>query len=492
MDVKGWLADNAKARRNKYAFLLGLVLFPCVLLVGLYQLYRNIDTLETNSHRNVIVLSSQQVRVVDAYHAQAAFSRQLQEWKDVLLRASDRDDFKTYWNEFLREEESVRTALDKMRVDAQSEHDAGKADTLKAALDLHVELGKLYREAIENYSPTGKGANVFQVENMLLGKDRKLAWILEEFADGVELEYKNLAARIVATQSGEIETMQGRVELNLIIITTLILVEALLILRTISKSTSELNRLADESEKTVYHLAYSDPLTELPNRRLFQDRLEHAIQLSKRSNQFRALMFLDMDNFKTLNDTKGHGMGDLLLMQVARRINSCVRSSDTVARLGGDEFVVLLGELSESEDSASEQVLKIAEKISKSLSQPYNLDQFIYNCSASIGVAMFRDAGMTIEELHKRADAAMYQAKNAGRNTVRFYDPKTQAALEARSELEHALRMAIDNDQLHVYFQVQVDQQSRPVGAEALLRWRHPEMGMVFPGQFIPWLKRRA
>ena len=275
-------------------------------------------------------------------------------------------------------------------------------------------------------------------------------------------------------------------ELNLIFITLLILVEALYILRAINKSTHDLNKLVDESEKTVYHLAYSDPLTKLPNRRLFQDRLEHAIKLSNRSNKYRALMYMDMDNFKALNDSQGHGMGDLLLAEVAKRLLACARESDTVARLGGDEFVVLLGELSENEQTATEQVSMVAEKISKALSQPYYLNNIIYNSSASIGVTMFRNSGMTLEDVHKRADAAMYQAKNAGRNTIRFFDQHAQAAIEARNELEHALQMAIANQQLQMYFQIQVDHNTKPIGAEALIRWIHPQMGVVFPGQFIP------
>ena len=196
-------------------------------------------------------------------------------------------------------------------------------------------------------------------------------------------------------------------------------------------------------------------------------------------------MFLDMDNFKALNDTKGHAMGDLLLIEVAKRLKDSVRASDTVARLGGDEFVVLLGELSEDEKFASEQALRIAEKVSNELALPYKLNDFVYNCSASIGVTMFCNAGMTIEEVHKRADAAMYQAKDAGRNTVRFFDPQTQAMLEARSELESELRMALERGELHMYFQMQVDHDSNPIGAEALIRWIHPQMGMIFPGQFI-------
>ncbi|MBI5430453.1 MAG: EAL domain-containing protein [Nitrosomonadales bacterium] len=391
-----------------------------------------------------------------------------------------------YWQNFLREEEDVGKAIATMRDAAVSAHEQDKVADLDSLLDLHRDIGRLCREALARYPLAQGGAAAFQADRAVNDMDRSFAERLARISAETEQEYKSLAARVVASQSEDIDDVQGRVELNLIIITLLILVEALLVLRTVNKSTNDLNKLANESEKTVYHLAYSDPLTDLPNRRLFQDRLEHAIMQSNRSNQYRALMFLDMDHFKTLNDTKGHGMGDLLLIEVAKRIKASVRASDTVARLGGDEFVVLLGELSENEQSASEQTLMIADKVSKALSQPYYLNDFIYNCSASIGVTMFRDAGVTIEEVHKRADAAMYQAKNAGRNTVRFYDPHTQAALEARSELEHALRLAVAQRQLHVYFQVQVDQNSRPIGAEALIRWEHPQMGMVFPGQFIP------
>jgi diguanylate cyclase (GGDEF)-like protein len=197
-------------------------------------------------------------------------------------------------------------------------------------------------------------------------------------------------------------------------------------------------------------------------------------------------MYLDMDNFKSLNDSQGHGMGDLLLTEVAKRLLVCARASDTVARLGGDEFVVLLGELSQNEQSASEQALMIAEKISTALSQPYYLNQLIYKSSASIGVTMFRDAAITHEDVHKRADAAMYQAKKAGRNTVRFFDLHAQAAIEERYELEHELQMAIANQQLQMYYQIQVDHHSRPIGAEALIRWIHPQKGVVFPAQFIP------
>ena len=484
MDIKGWIEQNAKTRRNKYALLLGLVLFPCVLLIGLYQLYRNIDNLETSSHHNVLILTAKEIEVVNAQHAQDAFGRQMQDWYDVLLRSSNENEKQRNWDDFLQEEEAVRKAIMVMQAAAVAAHEDRKLASLKSLQELHANIGNRFREAIGKHS-RGE-ATIQQIDQMVSGLDRSFSTVLDKVSDDVELEYKGLAARVTASQSEDIEDVQGRVELNLIVITLLILVEALLFLRILNKSTSDLNKLADESEKTVYQLAYSDPLTGLPNRRLFQDRLEQSIQLSSRNKLYRALMFLDMDNFKTLNDTKGHNMGDLLLVEVAKRLKSCVRASDTVARLGGDEFVVLLGDLSDSEKSATEQARNIAQKVSQMLSQPYNLNNYVYNCSASIGVTMFRDSGVTIEELHKRADAAMYQAKSAGRNTVRFYDPYTQAALEARSELELALRSAILQKQLHLYFQIQVDHHSRPVGAEALIRWDHPQLGLVFPAQFIP------
>jgi len=485
MDIKGWLEQNAKTRRNKYAFLLGLVVFPCVLLVGLYQLYLNIDNFETTSRRNVTVLASKEVQTANAHHAQAAFARQAQEWKEVLLHGHDAQDMRAYWQGFLREEEEVRKANATMLASAASAHEESKVANLQSVMELHQAIGKQYRDALAKYPLTKNNSAALQIDRLVNEPERSLALRLAQISEDTEQEYKSLSARIVVVQSGDIEDVQRRVELDLIVISMLILIEALLILRTVNKSSRDLDRLTQESEKTVYHLAYYDSLTDLPNRRLFQDRLEQAVALSNRTDQWRALMFMDMDNFKTLNDTKGHAMGDLLLIEVARRLKTCVRASDTVARLGGDEFVALLGELSEDEQSASEQAQMIAEKISHALSQPYHLGQIIYNCSASIGVTMFRNAGVSIEEVHKRADAAMYQAKNAGRNAVRFYDPQTQAALEARSELEHALRVAIEQQQLRLYFQIQVDHNSKPIGAEALIRWAHPQMGLVFPGQFI-------
>lgn len=483
--MEQWLANSTKVRRNKYAILLGLSVFPSVLLFSLYYLYRNIDSLETTLHHNVVVLSSKKAQSDIAHHAQTAFALQRQEWRDMLLRGHSTQDMKRYWESFLQHEAEVRNSIQDMLGAAQKAHENNKAADLQATLEAHQNIGKQYRAALASFSLAQNQASPFQADRMMGDSDRSFAAQLAKFSEDTEQEYKGLAARVTAAQAEDIQQVQGRVELNLIFIALIILGDALMILRTVSKNARELDQLADESEKTVYQLAYSDPLTELPNRRLFQDRLEYAIALSNRTKQYHALLFLDMDNFKALNDTKGHGMGDLLLIEVAKRLKDCVRATDTLARLGGDEFVVLLGELSENEKSAAEQALMIAEKISLALNQPYQLNRLNYNCSASIGVTMFCGAGVTIEEVHKRADAAMYQAKSAGRNTVRFYDPLTQAALEARGELEHSLRVAIEQQQLRLFFQVQVDQHNRPLGAEALLRWIHPELGMVFPTQFI-------
>ncbi|MDP1660031.1 MAG: diguanylate cyclase [Methylotenera sp.] len=193
---------------------------------------------------------------------------------------------------------------------------------------------------------------------------------------------------------------------------------------------------AVEREKEINQLAFNDPLTNLPNRRLLLDRLNHALVMSARTNKRGALLFLDLDHFKMLNDTLGHDMGDLLLKQVAERLLVCVRDSDTVSRLGGDEFVVMLEDLSEDHAEAAAQVEKIGTQITASLNRPYQLDAYEYHSTPSIGIAMFGDHGKSHEELLKHADIAMYQAKKAGRNAVRLFDFKMQETLNERTSVE--------------------------------------------------------
>lgn len=240
------------------------------------------------------------------------------------------------------------------------------------------------------------------------------------------------------------------------------------------------------SEDKIQRLAFYDHLTGLPNRLLLIDRLQQAMVSSGRSCSHGALLFIDLDNFKNLNDTLGHDKGDMLLKQVTQRLGSSIREGDTVSRLGGDEFVVMLVGLSEQSIDAAAQSEIIGEKILTALSQPYQLEKNAYRCTASIGVTLFSGSQQATDELMKQADIAMYQAKKAGRNTLRFFDLGTQENISARVSLESELHNAIEFQQFHLHYQIQVDSSNRPLGAEALIRWVHPVRGMVSPAQFIP------
>lgn len=233
-------------------------------------------------------------------------------------------------------------------------------------------------------------------------------------------------------------------------------------------------------------LAFYDPLTHLPNRRLLIDRLNQALASNARSNQQGALLFLDLDHFKTLNDTLGHDVGDMLLQQVAERLVSCIRDGDTVARLGGDEFVVLIENLGEEALAAAARVETIADKILLSLSQAYQLGVHQCRSTISIGATLFDEHHLGIDDLLKQADIAMYEAKSAGRNTLRFFDPQMQKAIATRVDLEQQLRNAIGQQQFQLHYQIQVDNTGHALGAEALIRWLHPERGLISPFHFIP------
>ena len=266
-------------------------------------------------------------------------------------------------------------------------------------------------------------------------------------------------------------------------------------------------KAADEIE----HLAFYDQLTRLPNRRFLIDRLKQALASSARSGREGALLFIDLDNFKAINDTLGHEMGDLLLQQVAQRLGACVREGDTVSRLGGDEFVVMLEDLSELQregdtvsrlggdevvvmlENLSELQLEagaktetVGNKILAALSQLYQLASYEYRSTSSIGIALFSDHKGAPDELLKHAGIAMYQAKKDGRDTLRFFNQKMQDAINSRAELEDELRKAIEHQQFQLYYQIQVDSSHHPLGAEALIRWIHPERGLIPPMQFIP------
>jgi diguanylate cyclase (GGDEF)-like protein len=240
------------------------------------------------------------------------------------------------------------------------------------------------------------------------------------------------------------------------------------------------------AEDQVRQLAFYDTLTGLPNRRMLMDRLQHALAASARSGTCGALLFIDLDHFKTLNDTLGHDKGDLLLQEVAQRLIDGVREEDTVARLGGDEYVVMLEGLDGLRETAASQATLVGEKIIATLNKPYRLAGHEYHSTQSMGLTLFSGHDAALDDLLKQADMAMYQAKNAGRNGLRFYDPLMQAAVTLRAELEVDIRQGLLFGQYELYYQPQVDQQGRVLGAEALLRWNHPQRGMVSPAVFVP------
>jgi diguanylate cyclase (GGDEF)-like protein/PAS domain S-box-containing protein len=240
------------------------------------------------------------------------------------------------------------------------------------------------------------------------------------------------------------------------------------------------------AKKEINDLVFYDVLTGLPNRRMLMERLQHAIALNNRSNRRDALLIIDLDNFKTLNDTLGHGKGDLLLQQTATRLRACIRDCDTVARIGGDEFVVILEGLHKNPEDATAEAKIIAGKILASLGRSYQLAERHFQGSASIGVALFADHAEAVDDLLKRADLAMYQAKASGRNTLRFFDPSMQMEVNSRATLEADLRHAIAENQLELYFQSQVNADKQIIGAEALIRWNHPVRGLIQPFEFIP------
>ena len=240
-----------------------------------------------------------------------------------------------------------------------------------------------------------------------------------------------------------------------------------------------------QDEDKIERLAFYDALTGLPNRRLLIDRLQNALAFTEREGLTGALLFIDLDNFKDLNDTQGHDMGDQLLTQVAIRLGECVREADTVARLGGDEFVVMLQKLSSDPNEAAAHAESVGKKILSTLNQSYRLGGNEHHSTPSIGIALFHDNLLTIDELLKRADLAMYQAKAAGRNTARFFDPVMQAAASNRAAVEKDLRLALVRNEFVLFYQPVVNEHNHTTGVEALVRWMHPERGLVMPGEFI-------
>ncbi len=245
------------------------------------------------------------------------------------------------------------------------------------------------------------------------------------------------------------------------------------------------------AEQEIHQLAFFDPLTGLPNRRLMIDRLEVALKDSYRNGQFGALLFLDLDRFKQVNDTLGHHAGDQLLQEVAQRLEGVLRDTDTVARLGSDEFAVLLHDLGTEEEEVAVIAERVANKLLAVMQAPMRLGEERpgeerLSVSVSIGLTLYRDHETTLDDILQQADMALFQAKAAGRNALAFFDPAMQVRLQVRARLEADLRQALPNDELRLHYQPQVDERGAVVGVEALLRWQHPLRGLVSPGEFIP------
>ena len=235
------------------------------------------------------------------------------------------------------------------------------------------------------------------------------------------------------------------------------------------------------AEQRLQHLVNYDALTGLPNRLQLEERAKFAISLAKRSGSALALMFLDLDNFKDINDTLGHSFGDILLIELAKRLQLTLREEDTVSRLGGDEFILLLP------NSDARGAAQVAEKLMQNISSPYQSDHAELIMTASIGIALYPDDGQDLETLSKRADTAMYRVKQEGRHGFHFFTAEMQARSERSLQLGNALRHALERDQLKLHYQPQISiKDGRVIGAEALLRWQHPELGSVSPAEFIP------
>ncbi|HEY3704730.1 MAG TPA: EAL domain-containing protein [Terracidiphilus sp.] len=241
---------------------------------------------------------------------------------------------------------------------------------------------------------------------------------------------------------------------------------------------------AKAAQDEIRHLAFYDPLTDLANRRLLLQRLRQIVSASRRSDRWQALLFIDFDDFKTLNDTLGHDVGDLLLKEAARRLIRSVRDGDTAARVGGDEFVVILEDLSEDAEGSAAQAKTVADKILATMNEPFTLANRHCNCTVSIGISLFCRGNGSTTEILQQADLAMYSAKQEGRSAIRFFAPELQEAVNARVELEAELRRGIERDEFLLWYQPQV-RADRIFGAEALMRWNHPTRGILPPASFI-------
>ncbi len=516
--IKALHAIRTQIKRKNF-WLLGLIAaLATAIIFLLFGINADMSELAKDNAYYNARLSEQVIQASKIATIQIDFGAQIQEWKDVLLRGHDTGLYQKHWAQFEQNEAAVHQQLSALhrdllahetqpaaeqtsqltkaqllthyqlglqKLERQSVASLHLSDQVAVLIDAHQLIGNIYREALLRHPLSASSNNIFLIDQEVRGVDRWLSGQLVTLREQSYTNHTQFIAQaqreyLLDTQKLHEKIQRGIVEIALILIANLVL-----LISRLSASAQQLASLSRQSEASIFELAYSDGLTGLPNRRLFTDKLDAAIALSGNTSNYGGLIFLDLDNFKTLNDTKGHAQGDLLLVEVAQRLKHCVRASDTVARLGGDEFVVVLGSLSSDEKTAGEQADSIAEKISLALAQPYTLANHAHHGSASIGVALFNRGEISSEEVLKRADTAMYQAKRAGRNTVCFYDQQAQTSYESRSQIEQSLHTALGKQQFVLHYQIQVDHQQNAIGAEALLRWQHPDLGLLYPSEFI-------
>lgn len=508
---------STQSKRKDHWLLKLIALLSIATILSLLNLNTKEQQLEQSEIEYNAQLITQQVIFNNITEVQNAFMGQVQEWKDVLLRGHNPEFYKKYWSQFQQKESKVNRVMEDLHRDllrqensanptttqlsAVSKHTQYRfdlnnleqqslvklplSDKVAVLIEVHQLLGRIYRENLARYPVSESTANSFLIDLNVRGIDRWLSEQLSIMRHEDEANQQSYAAELNGLRLQKISDLRLHIQRGIAGVIVILVMNFLLMFESLRRSADKLNEDSNRSSATIDMLAYTDALTGLPNRRLFHENLDSAIARSGSTGNYGGIIFLDLDNFKNLNDFKGHAQGDRLLVEAAHRLRNCVRGTDTVARLGGDEFVVILDALSGDADTAHEQAKLIGEKISVSLSGSYAMNNYTYYGSASIGVALFNDGMVGKEELLKRADTAMYQAKRAGRNTVRFYDQKTQEALEAHSNLEHNMHIALSTEQFVLHYQVQVDQHAKPIGVEALLRWQHPERGMLSPAQFI-------
>ncbi|PHS72802.1 MAG: GGDEF domain-containing protein [Cycloclasticus sp.] len=342
--------------------------------------------------------------------------------------------------------------------------EAGIFDCNHAALNLFgcksldAFKAKLFGDLAPPKQPNGEYSSVLIEHNMNIARGTG------------SCQFEWLAKRQDTGKTFYIEVALNMVELN-----------GKLIMQSTSRDITDRKRI----EEQVSQLATEDSLTGLVNRHVLLTRMDHALKAHKRNRKTGALLFIDLDHFKRINDTLGHNIGDALLRQVSERLPNCVRESDTVARFGGDEFVVMLEGLSDEKVTAAAQAESIGEKILEALNKPYILNNRDYTNTPSIGIALFFPDDVASNIL-QQADIAMYQAKQSGRNAIRFFDPAMQKSIDIRISIETGLKSALANNEMELHYQLQFNNTKRAIGAEALLRWKRPKLGLIPPLEYIP------